>query len=211
MQRTLIKICGITRAEDAQAAVGLGANALGFVFYPPSARYVDIDQAARLVKGVPPFVTRVGLFVNPDAASVRATLAAVDLDLLQFQGDEPADFCRQFARPYIKVARMRPGIDLIEFARSYPDSRGLLLDTYVEDFGGAGRSFDWTMIPPDLTVPIVLAGGLTAANVGEAIRRIRPAGVDVSSGVEAAKGIKDPHKIAAFVAAVKNADDPTNL
>lgn len=211
MQRTLIKICGITRAEDAQAAVGLGANALGFVFYPPSVRYVDIDQAARLVKGVPPFVTRVGLFVNPDAASVRATLAAVDLDLLQFQGDESADFCRQFARPYIKVARMRPGIDLIEFARSYPDSRGLLLDTYVEDFGGAGRSFDWTMIPTDLTVPIVLAGGLTAANVGEAIRRIRPAGVDVSSGVEAAKGIKDPHKIAAFVAAVKNADDPTNL
>ncbi len=155
---------------------------------------------------VPPFVTRVGLFVNPDKALLAETLAEVDLDLIQFQGDESSAFCEQFGRPYLKVARMRPGIDLLEFARAYSSARGLLLDTYVEAYGGAGRSFDWSLVTKDLPLPVVIAGGLTADNVGSAIRLIRPSGVDVSSGVEAAKGIKDAAKIAAFIAAVRNAD-----
>ena len=206
MPRTRIKICGITREHDLDAAVNAGADALGFVFYPPSPRHLDLRRAAELVRRVPPFVTRVGLFVNPDRALLAETLAEVDLDLIQFQGDESPAFCEQFGRPYLKVARMRPGIDLLEFARAYPSARGLLLDTYVEAYGGAGRSFDWSLVPKELPLPVVIAGGLTADNVGNAIRLIRPFGVDVSSGVEAAKGIKDAAKIAAFIAAVRNAD-----
>jgi phosphoribosylanthranilate isomerase len=204
--RTRIKICGITREHDLDAAVSAGADALGFVFYPPSPRRLDLRRAAELVRRVPPFVTRVGLFVNPDSAVLAETLAEVDLDLIQFQGDESPAFCEQFGRPYLKVARMRPGIDLLEFARAYPSARGLLLDTYVEGYGGAGRSFDWSLVPKSLPLPVVIAGGLTADNVASAIRLLRPAGVDVSSGVEAAKGIKDAAKIAAFIAAVRNAD-----
>jgi phosphoribosylanthranilate isomerase len=183
-----------------------GADALGFVFYPPSARYVQTGRAAELVRAVPPFVTRVGLFVNPEPAFVTEVLAQVPIDLIQFQGDELPDFCEQFGRPYLKVARMRPGLDLVEFARVFAGARGLLLDTYVEGFGGAGQVFDWSLVPKELPLPILLAGGLTAENVGNAIRQLRPAAVDVSSGVEAAKGIKDAAKIAAFIAAVKNAD-----
>jgi phosphoribosylanthranilate isomerase len=203
---TRVKICGITRAVDLDAAVRAGADALGFVFYPPSPRHLERRQAAELVKRVPPFVARVGLFVNPDPALLADTLAAVDLDLIQFQGDETPSFCEQLGRPYLKVARMRPGIDLLEFARAYPSARALLLDSYVEAYGGAGQSFDWSLVPKNLPLPIIVAGGLTAANVGSAIDSIRPAGVDVSSGVEAAKGIKDADKIAAFIAAVKSAD-----
>jgi phosphoribosylanthranilate isomerase len=183
-----------------------GADALGFVFYPPSPRYVQTRRAAELVRTVPPFVTRVGLFVNPEPAFVTEVLAQVPIDLIQFQGDESPDFCEQFGRPYLKVARMRPGFDLVEFARAFAGARGLLLDTYVEGFGGAGQVFDWSLVPKELPLPILLAGGLTAENVGNAIRQLRPAAVDVSSGVEAAKGIKDAAKIAAFIAAVKNAD-----
>jgi phosphoribosylanthranilate isomerase len=206
MPRTRVKICGITREQDLDAAVLAGADALGFVFYPRSPRFVDIAKAANLVRRVPPFVTRVGLFVNPEPAFVRDTLAAVPIDLIQFQGDEDPAFCEQFGRPYLKVARMRPELDLVEFARAYPSARGLLLDAYVEGYGGAGQVFDWSLVPKSLPLPVVLAGGLTAANVGTAIRELRPWGVDVSSGVEAAKGIKDAVKIAAFIAAVKNAD-----
>jgi phosphoribosylanthranilate isomerase len=206
MPRTRVKICGITREQDLDAAVLAGADALGFVFYPRSPRFVDIAKAANLVRRVPPFVTRVGLFVNPEPAFVRDTLAAVPIDLIQFQGDEDPAFCEQFGRPYMKVARMRPELDLVEFARAYPSARGLLLDAYVEGYGGAGQVFDWSLVPKSLPLPVVLAGGLTAANVGTAIRELRPWGVDVSSGVEAAKGIKDAVKIAAFIAAVKNAD-----
>lgn len=206
MSRTRIKICGITREQDLQAAVAAGADALGFVFYPQSARHLDIERAAALVRRVPPFVTRVGLFVNPDPQVLADTLAAVPLDLVQYQGDETPEFCESFGRPYVKVARMRPGIDLVEFARSYPSARGLLLDAYVESYGGAGQMFDWSLVPKGLPLPVVVAGGLTAANVGSAIRQLRPWGVDVSSGVEAAKGIKDAEKINAFVAAVKDAD-----
>jgi len=206
MSRTRIKICGITREEDLHAAVAAGADALGFVFYPPSPRYLDIARAAELVNLVPPFVTRVGLFVNADPQVLADTLAAVPLDIVQYQGDETPEFCEGFGRPYVKVARMRPGIDLLEFARSYPSARGLLLDAFVEGYGGAGQMFDWSMVPKGLPLPMVVAGGLTAANVGSAIRQLRPWGVDVSSGVEAAKGIKDAQKIHAFVAAVKDAD-----
>lgn len=206
MTRTRIKICGLTREQDVEAAVAAGADALGFVFYPNSPRYLDIETAAALVRRVPPFVTRVGLFVNPDPRVLADTLAAVPLDVIQYQGDESPEFCEGFGHAYVKVARMRPGIDLVEFARSYPSARGLLLDAYVESYGGAGQVFDWSMVPKALPLPVVVAGGLTAANVGSAIRQLRPWGVDVSSGVEIAKGIKDPEKINAFVAAVKDAD-----
>ena len=206
VSRTRVKICGITREQDLDAAVNAGADALGFVFYPPSSRFLEASRAAELVRRVPPFVTRVGLFVNPDPAVVMATLAAVPLDLIQFQGDETRVFCEQFGCPYLKVARMRPGLDLVEFARAYASARGLLLDTYVESYGGAGQKFDWSLVPEALPLPVVLAGGLTADNVGTAIRQLRPWAVDVSSGVEVAKGVKDATKIAAFIAAVKNAD-----
>jgi phosphoribosylanthranilate isomerase len=206
VSRTRIKICGITREQDLNAAAAAGADALGFVFYPPSPRYVEPARAAALVRRVPPFVTRVGLFVNADVAAVRATLAAVPLDILQFHGDETAEYCERFGKPYLKVARMRPGLDLLEYARTYPSAAGLLLDAYVEAYGGAGQTFDWSLIPRSLPLPIVLSGGLTTENVASAVRGVRPWAVDVSSGVEAAKGIKDADKIAAFVAAVKNAD-----
>lgn len=206
MSRTRIKICGITREQDLDGAVAAGADAVGFVFYPPSPRFLSVERAAVLVERVPPFVTGVGLFVNPDPGMVREVLAAAPVDLLQFQGDETPDFCEQFERPYVKVARMRPGLDLVEFARAYSSARGLLLDAYVEGYGGAGQSFDWSLVPKDLPLPIIVAGGLTAENVGSAIVRLRPWGVDVSSGVELSKGIKDAAKIAAFIAAVKNAD-----
>lgn len=206
MSRTRIKICGITREQDLNAAAAAGADALGFVFYPPSPRYVEPARAAALMWRVPPFVTRVGLFVNADVAVVRATLAAVPLDILQFHGDETAEYCERFGKPYLKVARMRPGLDLLEYARTYPSAAGLLLDAYVEAYGGAGQTFDWSLIPRSLPLPIVLSGGLTTENVASAVRGVRPWAVDVSSGVEAAKGIKDADKIAAFVAAVKNAD-----
>jgi len=206
VSRTRVKICGITRAQDLDAAVEAGADALGFVFYPGSARYLDPGRAAELVRRVPPFVTRIGLFVNPRLEDLQATLAAVSLDLVQFQGDEPPEFCEQCGHAYLKVARMRPGLDLVEFARAYPSARGLLLDAYVESYGGAGQTFDWSLVPKSLPLPVVVAGGLTAENVGEAVSRFRPWGVDVSSGVEVAKGIKDAAKIAAFIAAVKTAD-----
>jgi phosphoribosylanthranilate isomerase len=210
MSRTRIKICGITRREDLLAAVAAGVDALGFVFYPPSPRFVAIDAAARLCREVPPFVSRVGLFVNADPAAVRESLTAVPLDLLQFHGDEDAAYCEQFGKPYLKAARVRPGLDLVEFARSFPSARGILLDAYVEGYGGAGQPFDWSLIPRQLPLPMVLSGGLTPANVGEAVLNLKPSAVDVSSGVEVAKGIKDAGKIAAFVAAVNQADAQLN-
>jgi len=206
MSRTRVKICGITREQDIEAAAAAGADALGFVFYPPSPRFLAAGRAAELVRRVPPFVSSVGLFVNPDPDFVRQTLTTAPLDLLQFQGEESPDFCEQFGRPYLKVARMKAGFDLVEFARAFASARGLLLDAYVEGYGGAGQVFDWSLVPERLPLPILLAGGLTAENVGGAIRQLGPWAVDVSSGVESAKGIKDAAKIAAFIAAVKNAD-----
>ncbi|MDD2741437.1 MAG: phosphoribosylanthranilate isomerase [Rhodocyclaceae bacterium] len=200
-----IKICGLTREEDVDAAVASGADAIGFVFYPPSPRYVTLQRAAELAKCIPPFVDVVGLFVNESPETVRTICAEVPINILQFHGDEDAAYCRQFARPYLRAARVRPELDLLEFARSFPDARGLLLDAFVEGYGGGGHVFDWTLIPPNLPGFLVLSGGLTVTNVGAAIERVRPAAVDVSSGVEMSKGIKDHSKIAAFVAAVRKA------
>lgn len=206
MTRTRIKICGITRPADLAAAVDAGADALGFVFYPPSPRFLPMKDAAELSGQVPPFVTRVGLFVNAEPKQVRETLAAVPLDVLQFHGEEEAGYCEQFGLPYLKAARVRPGVDLLEFARAYPTAQGLLLDAWVEAYGGAGQSFDWSLIPERLPKPMVLSGGLHAGNVAEAVAKLWPWAVDVSSGVEVAKGIKDADKIAAFAAAVRTAD-----
>lgn len=205
--KTRIKICGLTREENVDAAVAAGADAIGFVFYPPSPRYVTPQRAAELAKRIPPFVDVVGLFVNEVPELVQAACDALPINVLQFHGDEDAAYCRQFARPYLRAARVRPGLDLVEFARSFSDSRGLLLDAFVEGYGGGGHVFDWTLIPPGLPGYLVLSGGLTADNVGDAVRRVRPVAVDVSSGVEMSKGIKDHSKIAAFVAAVRKADE----
>ena len=206
MGRTRIKICGITRAMDLDAALQAGVDAVGFVFYPPSPRALSVEVATDLVRRVPPFVTRVGLFVNAEPASVQETLVALPIDLLQFHGEEDAQYCEQFGLPYLKAARVRPELDLLEFARAYPSAQGLLLDAWVEAYGGVGQSFDWSLIPRDLPLPMVLSGGLHAGNVAEAVAKIHPWAVDVSSGVESAKGIKDSDKISAFVAAVSTVD-----
>lgn len=202
---TRIKICGLTRLEDVKVAVDAGADAVGLVFYPPSPRYVDLKTAVTLVRSVPPFVSIVGLFVNAAVESVNETLAAVPLHVLQFHGDEDEGYCRQFNRPYLKAARVKPGMDLLQYAAGFPSAQAILLDAFVDGYGGGGKVFDWSLIPPALAKQIVLSGGLDAGNVGDAIARVWPAAVDVSSGVEAAKGIKDAEKIRAFVAAVRAA------
>jgi len=198
-----IKICGLTRGEDLQQAVQAGADAIGLVFYPPSPRCVDVETAARLARAVPPFVTIVGLFVNADPGLVRATLSAVPMHVLQLHGDEDEAYCRQFDRPYIKAARVRPGLDLVQYVAAFPSAQAILLDAFADGYGGSGKVFDWSLVPESLDRPVILSGGLDAGNVGEAVRRLRPAAVDVSSGVEAAKGIKDGEKMRAFVAAVR--------
>ncbi|GAB5606098.1 phosphoribosylanthranilate isomerase [Sideroxyarcus sp. TK5] len=204
---TRIKICGITREQDLLAAVAAGADALGFVFYDKSPRNISEQRAAELMRAVPPFVTSVGLFVDPTAEMVREVLAQVPLDVLQFHGDESPQFCAQFGRPYLKAIRVRPGVDLVECAARYAAARGLLLDAYVQGVqGGTGKSFDWGLIPRDLSLPVILSGGLHAGNVAEAVRTVRPYAVDVSSGVEAEKGIKDAAKVAAFIKEVKSVE-----
>ena len=200
-----IKICGLTRVEDLELAVQAGADALGLVFYPPSPRCVDLPTATCLARAAPPLVSVVGLFVNAAPAVVRATLAAVPIHLLQFHGDEDEAYCRQFDRPYIKAARVRPGIDLVQYAAAFPSAQAILLDAFVDGYGGGGKVFDWSLVPRALAKGMILSGGLDADNVGEAVRRLRPAAVDVSSGVEACKGIKDAGKMRAFVAAVRAA------
>lgn len=190
--RTRVKICGLTRLEDVQAAVDAGVDALGLVFYGPSPRAVQIDQAAVLADAVPAFVTVTGLFVDADAETVASTLKAVKLDLLQFHGDESPEFCEQFQRPYIKAIRVSPETDLKSLAARYSNARGLLLDTYRPGVpGGTGETFDWELIPEGLDLPVILAGGLTPGNIGSAISRVKPYGVDVSGGVESSKGVKD--------------------
>ncbi|OHC60339.1 MAG: N-(5'-phosphoribosyl)anthranilate isomerase [Rhodocyclales bacterium RIFCSPLOWO2_02_FULL_63_24] len=209
MKRTRIKICGITREEDLAAAVAAGADALGFVFYASSPRYVTPQRAAQLMVQVPAFVSKVGLFVNESAAQVRAALALAPLDLLQFHGDEDAAFCSQFGRAWIKAARVKPGFDLLEYATAFAGASGvsgLLLDAHVEGYGGGGKTFDWSLIPRSLPLPVILSGGLHPGNIAQAIRAVRPWAVDVSSGVEAARGIKDARKITEFIAGVRDAD-----
>ena len=204
--RTRIKICGLTREVDVDAAIAAGADAIGFVFYPPSPRYVAPQRAAELVKRIPPFVDVVGLFVNEGPEVVRAACDALPINILQFHGDEDAAYCRRFSRPWLRAARVRPGLDLVEFAAAFGQARALLLDAFVEGYGGGGHVFDWSLIPPDLPGHWILSGGLHAGNVAAALEKLRPVAVDVSSGVEVSKGIKDHDRITAFVAAVRAAD-----
>ncbi len=204
---TAVKICGITRIEDALAAARCGAHAIGLVFYRSSPRYVMPDRAAEIIRALPPFITAVGLFVDAPTQEVLATIAAAPVGLLQFHGNEPPAICRQSGLPYIKAVRVRAGLDLLQYAADYHDAKALLLDAFIDGtHGGTGATFDWNLIPRTLPLPIVLSGGLDADNVTDAIRRVRPWAVDVSSGVEAAKGIKDAAKIAAFMSGVRNAD-----
>ena len=208
--RTRVKICGMTRVEDIQAAAQAGADAIGLVFYPPSPRFLSLDWARQLAGEVPPFVSTVALFVNPTAAEVYSVVERVKPAMLQFHGEEAPEFCHQFGVPYLKACRVKsgvsPGVDLLKYLRPFSGAAGWLLDSHVAEYGGVGESFDWSLVPAERTRPLVLSGGLTRDNVREAVRRVRPWAVDVSSGVEVSKGIKDAAKIAAFIAEVRNAD-----
>jgi phosphoribosylanthranilate isomerase len=201
--RTRIKVCGITRVEDALEAVDAGADAIGLVFYKPSPRCVDIESAIKIIKSLPPFVAKVGLFVNESPSVIQHILSSVYLDTLQYHGDESPEQCAQIKMPFYKAIRVKTDTNLLQYADKFMQSQALLLDTYSEKaVGGTGEVFDWTLIPPDLTKPIILAGGLTAQNVSQAINQVKPYAVDVSGGVEVSKGIKDKHKVMAFIKAV---------
>jgi phosphoribosylanthranilate isomerase len=206
--RTRIKICGITRTQDARAAAEAGADAIGLVFYPPSPRYLSTERAAEIRDALPPFVQTVALFVNADAAQVAQVLGRVRPALLQFHGEETPEFCAQFGMPFVKACRVKPGVDALEYLRPYSRAAAWLFDSHVPEYGGIGESFDWSLLPAAGRIErsVILSGGLSRENVAEAIRRVRPWGVDVSSGVESAKGVKDGAKIAAFIAEVRNAD-----
>lgn len=217
MQRTRIKICGITRPEDVRASIDAGADALGFVFYPKSPRYVTPEQFGQLARALPPYVTPVALFVNPTLEEVEAVVRAAPVGLIQFHGDETAGQCaaiaEQVCRPFVRAYRVRPDTaesDLLSCEHTYraasPWFSSLLLDAYVDAYGGAGKVFDWSLIPKELAPRVVLSGGLSVQNATEAVVRVRPYAVDISSGVEQQKGIKDARKIAAFIAAVRAAD-----
>lgn len=219
-RRTRVKICGITRVADGLAACAAGADAIGLVFWGGTPRVVAVGRAREIAAALPPFVTRVALFVDPQPAEVRAVLDAVPVDVLQFHGAEPPGLCRAFGRPYLKAVHVKDGVDLLEYGTLYADAAGLLFDTFRPGDlpGGTGHAFDWSRLTPavqaKLPAPVILSGGLDAANVGEAIRAVRPWAVDVSSGVEergpdgsVRKGIKDAARIAAFVEGVRNADD----
>ena len=204
--RTRVKICGITRPADARAAADAGADAIGLVFYPPSPRYLSTERAAEIRDALPPFLQTVALFVNADAAQVSQVIGRVHPAMLQFHGDETAEFCAQFGVPFVKACRIRPGIDALEYLRPFSRAAAWLLDSFVPEYGGIGESFDWSLVPAERSRPLILSGGLDRGNVARAIRAVRPWGVDVSSGVESAKGIKDAAKMAAFIAEVRNAD-----
>lgn len=198
--RTRVKICGLTSIEDALLAVNEGADAIGLVFYEPSPRFVEIAQASEIGKCLPAFVTKTALFVNPSVEYVESVLAEVDIDLIQFHGDEPAEFCEQFSKPFIKAVRMQKTTDLKVLAREFSQASGLLLDAYVPGVpGGTGEQFNWSWIPKKLELPVILAGGLTSDNVKQAIKAASPWAVDVSGGVEASKGVKSPEKIKQFM------------
>lgn len=204
--RTRVKICGITRCEDALHAIAAGADALGFVFYAPSPRAVSAEQAAAIIAQLPPFVTTVGLFVDASAEFVHATLAATPLSLLQFHGDESEAFCQQFLRPYVKALRVQANDNVAARMQQFPSAAAILLDAWhPTQHGGTGLVFDWQQVPHELSNRVVLAGGLSAANVGDAIRATKPYAVDVSGGVESAKGIKCADKLNAFMAGVQSA------
>ena len=212
--RTRIKICGIMRTQDARAAAHAGADAIGLVFYPASPRYLSAERAVEIRDALPPFVQTVALFVNPDAAQVAQVLQRVRPAMLQFHGEETPEFCAQFGMPFVKAYRVRSaatsGVDALEYLRPFSRAAAWLFDSYVPEYGGVGESFDWSLLPAaspgGLERPVILSGGLSRKNVAAAVRRVRPWGVDVSSGVESAKGVKDGAKIAAFIAEVRNAD-----
>ena len=202
-----VKFCGITRAEDAHAAVSLGADALGFVFYAPSPRCIDVARAVAIARALPPFVCKVGLFVNADANEVDAVCRAVSLDVVQYHGDETPEACARAPRPWIKAIRVRPELDIAQECARYGDASAWLFDTYDEKlYGGSGKAFDWQLLPQHNRRPIILAGGLTPDNVGHAIRTAAPYAVDVSGGIEAAKGIKDYDKMRNFIAEVQRCE-----
>ena len=204
--RTRIKICGLTRETDVDAAVAAGADALGFVFYAHSPRAVTVERAATLARRLPPFVTPVGLFVNASDPEVAAACHAIPTLLLQFHGDETPPECERHARPWLRAARISPGFDLLDFAQQFHGAQALLLDAHVDGYGGGGKVFDWSLIPRGVSLPLVLSGGLNPANVGDGVRQLRPWAVDVSSGVESAKGIKDADAMHRFCDAVREAD-----
>ena len=206
MSRTRIKICGITREADLDAAIDAGADAIGFVLWPKSPRAVTLDRAVALVSRMPAFVTPVLLVVNASPAELAAASAAVPHALLQFHGDETPEQCAAAGHPFIRAARMAPGFDLLDFAARFAQAQALVLDAHVEGYGGGGKVFDWSLIPPDVPAPVVLSGGLNAANVGEGVFALRPWAVDVSSGVESGKGIKNPVLVRRFCQAVREAD-----
>jgi len=203
--RTRVKICGITRPDDGAAAANAGADAIGLVFYPQSPRYLSAERAVEIRDALPPFVQTVALFVNPDAAQVAQVLGRVKPALLQFHGDETPEFCGQFGVPFVKACRIRPGVDASQYLQPFSRAAAWLVDSYVPEYGGVGESFDWSLVPRGLARPLILSGGLDRKNVARAIQAVQPWGVDVSSGVESAKGIKDAGKMSAFVAEVRNA------
>lgn len=205
-QRTRIKICGMVREADVEAAVDAGADAIGLVFYPQSPRFLTLSKATGFARLLPPFVAPVGLFVNAGAEEIALAVAAIPQLLLQFHGDETPDFCAGFGRPFLKVARMASGFDLLDFARQFSEAQAILLDAHVEAYGGGGKVFDWSLVPTDVSRPVVLSGGLHAGNVIRGIQQVRPWAVDVSSGVESARGIKDGAAIRRFCEAVREAD-----
>jgi len=203
VNRVRIKICGITRLADAQRAVELGADALGFNFYDKSPRRMTVEQVHGIATQLPPFVTKVGLFVNPDEEQLRHVLNKLPIDVIQFHGEESAQFCNSFGHPYIKVIRVAEGIQLQEECNRYGSAAGILLDSYVKGVaGGTGRVFNWSLIPKTISQSVILAGGLNAENIGDAIRTVKPYAVDVSSGVERVEGIKDSDAMERFINAV---------
>ena len=205
--RTRIKICGLRDPEHARLAADEGADAVGLVFYGKSPRFVRAAEAARIAATLPPYVAAVGLFVDAPAEEVRSVLEHVPLDLLQFQGDEPPEFCASFGRPYVRAVRMEEGVDLLEYGRRFNSAKALLLDAHVPGLpGGTGRVFDWKRVPRNLPIPLILSGGLDAGNVADAIREVRPWAVDVSSGVESSRGVKDPAKIVEFIRSARRED-----
>ncbi len=207
MRRTRVKICGITRPEQARAAAGAGADAIGLMFYEPSPRFVTRARAAAVCAVLPPLVSIVGVFVNPEPREVEAVVEGLPVDLLQFHGEEPPELCAGTGRPYVKAVRVRTRDDIVEAAARYADARALLLDAYHDAlWGGTGRRFDWNVVPGDAGHPIILAGGLTPENVADAIRFVRPFAVDVSGGVESAPGEKDPESMERFMKEVASVE-----
>ena len=207
MARTRIKICGLTREADVDDAIDAGADALGFVLYPKSPRAVPLERAAALAERLPPFVTPVLLFVNASPAEVQRATLQLPQALLQFHGDETPAQCAAAARPFVRAARMDTGFDLLDFAARFQAAQALLLDAHVDGYGGGGKAFDWSLIPPNVPLPVVLSGGLNPANVTDGVLHVRPWAVDVSSGVEQAKGVKNAALMRRFCKAVRDADE----